>query len=141
MAGDADAATHRVALHEGDIGFWEFRDLGIEAVFLAPEAATEFEIACAPPAVHLGDVAARAEGAVTGGVDHDKLDSVIAPPCVERGLDCIAHVPGERIERLRAVQRYPARAAGLADQDVGHFAMRPRATIRRMISFVPSRIW
>ena len=56
------------------------------------------------------------------------------------------HAQGQRVERLRAVERDPAECALFAEQDLGGRrchgvdSSNPREMINRMISFVPSRI-
>ena len=40
-----DAAAHHDAVHEGDIGLWEFLDAGVEDVFLAPQDLAEIALA------------------------------------------------------------------------------------------------
>src|SRR6476620_3779233 len=41
MCRQTDAAAHDDAVHEGDIGFWEFLDPGVEDVFVAPQDLAE----------------------------------------------------------------------------------------------------
>ncbi len=75
------------------------------------------------------------------GIDDHELDLGIADPAPQGRVDLLHHRAGERIERRRPAQRDAARAADLADQHVAHAAPKARATITRMISLVPSRIW
>jgi hypothetical protein len=158
MPAEPDTAAHDETVQEADDRLGVFGQLGVEAVFVAPELASVFMVARFAGAVERGDVAARAEGAFALGIQQDQVDGIVVAPAVQRGLGFEAHLVGQRIERPGPGQGDAARAALCADVDVGHGRLRllwanffeeicrqrfsmSRATIRRMISFVPSRIW
>ena len=143
MAGDADAAAHDEALHQGDAGLGVARHPGVHPVLVGPEARPRGEVAAAAAGIDLGDVAAGAEGARALGVDEDEGDGIVALPRGQRRIDVADHGVGEGVERLRAGEGDAAGAPLGADVQVAHAvsASRARATITRMISLVPSRIW
>ena len=149
MRRQADAAAHHDAVHEGDIGLWEFLDPGVQDVFLAPQDLAEI-------ALDLGafperaDIAAGAQAALARAFQQDHRDRGIGLERVERLVDVAEHLQRHGIDRLRPVQADDAGRAFLArdqvaldDGSIGHRApsISLRDTISRMISLVPSRIW
>ena len=143
VAGDADAAAHDEAAHQRHDRLRVAGDPRVHPVFVGPERAGRGEVAAASGAVDFGDVAAGAEGALALGIDQDEGHVRVGGPGVEGGRDRQRHRVGERVQRLRAGQGDAAGAALGADADVGHVcsARSARATMTRMISLVPSRIW
>ena len=142
VTGNAHAAPHDKALHQRDIGFGIARDPGIETVFIGPEAAAEAIVARAPGVVKLLNVAAGAKRLVACRVDQDDGHVIVRAPVLQRRLYGRGHVVAQRIERLGAGEGDAPGAALFADVDIrAHWsASICRATIRRMISLVPSRI-
>src|ERR1700675_4727958 len=153
VRGQPDAAAHHDAVHEGDIGFWEFGDAGVENVLLAPQDLAEI-------AVDLGafierpDIAAGAKSALAGALQQDQADRRVRFERIERLVDVAKHFQRHGIDRLRPVQPDDARRAlaprdqvGLLARDRGNLrrhrasSISLRDTISRMISLVPSRIW
>ena len=144
MAADADTAAHDEAMQEGDDRLGEIEKPRVHAVFVLPEAATVIVIACAACLIHLRQIAARTEGLVAGQpVDDQQAHGRVIRPEDQRLVDLKAHLPGQRVQRLGAVEGDAARAALDAAVNVLHYlrsASICRAMITRMISFVPSRI-
>src|SRR5436190_12505728 len=152
MRGQADAAAHHDAVHEGDVRLWEFLDAGVEDVFLAPQDLAEI-------ALDLGafperaDVAAGTETALARAFQQDHGYGRVCLEGVERLVDIAKHLQRDGVDRLRPVQ--PDHAAGafaprdqitLDERGCGDRRHRAssislRETISRMISLVPSRIW
>jgi len=144
MAADADAAAHDEALHEGQDGLGVIGDGRIHAVFVEEEARALGVIAGAASMIDGGNIAAGAKSLVAGSVDDDQIDQGVIAPVLQRRMDRPRHVMAERVQRLRAVEGDPTGAAVAADDQIIHqprSASMLRLTIRRMISFVPSRIW
>ncbi len=102
---DADAAAHADAVDQRDIGLGIGRDHQVQRVFLArrmPRARR-----CSPSSSHLAhraDVAAGAEGAVAGALDHHGVHMRIVAPLRERGGAGADHREIERVQCLRAVE-------------------------------------
>ena len=141
MASKADAAAHGEPLHEAGHGLGKVEQRLVDGVFRAPEVARGLIVASHHRVVDARDIAARAEGLVAFGVDHQHRDIFVCGKAGQGLGQRIDHVPSQRVQCLGAGQRDTADAAGLADFDIAHrFFSMSRATIIRMISFVPSRI-
>src|SRR5262249_2138398 len=141
---------HDDAVHEGDVGFWKFGDASVENVFFSPQHLAKVA-GDLRTLVKRADVATRAKAAVTGAFEHDHGHVWIGLEPVERLVDVEKHFQRHGIDRLRPIQPDDAGMALAARDQVGlgndcrlgHLApsIILRATISRMISLVPSRIW
>ena len=119
MDRDADPAPHHHPVHQPDIGLGIAFDLGVQAVFVGEEA--EVPLAGAPALtvlVECADVAAGGEGLAAGATDRDDLDGIVLGPGVELFLQCQHHGIGQRVQRLRAVQRDKAQPPAALEQDL-----------------------
>src|SRR6478672_10900317 len=149
MRRQADAAAHHDAVHEGDIGFWEFLDPGVEDVLVAPQDLAEITL-------YLGafperaDVAPGAHATLARAFQQHYRDRRIFLERIERLVDVVKHLQRHGIDGLRAVQADDANRTfllrdqvALCDGRITHRApsISLRETISRMISLVPSRIW
>src|SRR5262245_5014803 len=148
----SNAAAHHYAVHEGDVGFWEFLDAGVEDVFLAPQYLAEvaFDLRALPERT---DIAAGAEPALARAFQQDDRDLRIGLEAIQRPVDVAEHLQRYRIDRLRAIEPdHAGRALAPRDQvrlgarngsGLAHLApsINLRDTISRMISLVPSSIW
>ena len=120
VAAEPHAAAHDEAVQEAHHGLREAEELGVHAVLVAPKGARVLVVARDPVPVDVGEVAARAKGAIALRIDHDEAHGVVARPSVERALDGEAHLPGERVERLGAGERDAPREALRPDADLAH---------------------
>ncbi len=170
MGGDPDPAAHHDAVHHRDIGLGVAGDPGVEAVLVAPELLDLARVAAGRGPVDGDDVAAGAEGPLSGPGDDDGRDPSVLLPVVQGRRDPPHHPVGEGVEGGGPVEDDQPRPPLALDQDLlgpvrvpapgpvrapvrvrvlvpvpvpGHQAapVRPRATMTRMISLVPSRIW
>ena len=98
--------------------------------------------------VQRANIAARAQAALARSVDENGADIGIGCPGAQIFRHGDGHVERQRIERFRPVQCDPPQRPLGANDDIAlvkdHCAYRPTrllATMRRMISLVPSRIW
>ncbi|BDH56024.1 hypothetical protein MTP03_09630 [Tsukamurella sp. PLM1] len=114
---DAHAATHVHAVDERDHGLGELREAQVHVVLVAEEGREVL------PRHHLvtdgADVAAGAVGLGRGGGDEDAGHGVVGLPFLQRRVDRVDHVHGERVERLRTVQLDVAGAPGHGGDDLG----------------------
>src|SRR3954453_18376569 len=147
MRRESDAAAHHNAVHEGDIGFREFLDPGVEDVLFSPQNLAEIAVDLrALP--ERANVAAGTQAALAGTFQHDHGNGWISLKTVERLIDVAKHLQRHGVDRLGAVEPDNAgRAFDPRDQVAllrsAHRApsINLRATISRMISLVPSSIW
>ena len=150
MGRQPDAAAHHDAVHEGDIGFWEPGDAVVEDIFLAPQDLAEIALDLRT-LIQGPDVAAGAQAALAGAFQKNQANRRIGLEVVERLVDVATHLQRHGVDRLRPVEADHADGA-LAPRDQIRFgdgclrrhrapSISLRATIRRMISLVPSRIW
>jgi len=100
------------------------------------------------------DIPARAQPSLACPIEKNDGDIRIALELVQGTGDGSHHIQGQAVQGSRPVQTNPAEDTFTADQNLllglrrGHARawfhwsrpMMPRAMIRRMISFVPSRI-
>src|SRR3979411_3219299 len=153
VRGKAYASAHHDAVHECHIGLREFGDARVENVLLAPqdlaEIAFDFRTFIERP-----DVAAGAKATIAGALQQNQADRGIGLELVERFVDCPKHLQRHGIDRLRPIEADNTSCALAPRNQVG-FRIRNRgsrgrhrapsislrATISRMISLVPSRIW
>src|SRR5262249_37298752 len=123
-------------------------DARVENVFLAPQDLAEIarDFRAFP---ERANVAAGAKAALACAFQHDHGDGRIGLERIERLVDVAKHLQRHRVDGLRPVQPddadrtlAPGDQVGLGDR-VHHRASSIifRATISRMISLVPSRIW
>ncbi|MEY9668090.1 hypothetical protein ABIE80_006798 [Bradyrhizobium diazoefficiens] len=94
------------------------------------------------------DVAAGTQAALAGALQHDHGDGRIGLEAVERGLDVAKHLERHGIDGLGTVEPDDAGRSLDAGDQIALFRCRHRApsislraTMSRMISLVPSRIW
>src|SRR6516164_1856745 len=117
---DRDAATtaHGDAVNQGDIGFGKTVDTFNEAILFAEKIGL---VVTAPALlsriVNRAHVAAGAKGAVAGTAHEDRLDALILAPSDKLRIERPVHRQGERIERLRPVERDDAEPATALEQD------------------------
>ena len=83
VAGQADAAAHDDAVLDGDVGFGIAADQCVEPVFVAPERARKAG-ALRAAVVQRAHVAAGAQAALAGTVEHHQLDGRIVSPGNQR---------------------------------------------------------
>src|SRR5262249_1832096 len=139
--------------HIGDVRLRIGSDPGVHDVFVAPERFAEFT-ALADALVETANIAAGAEPALTTAFDQNDADRRIGLEHVERRVDAAQHVMGDCVDGRRPVQPDDAERAFAPDDELavvlldlpfGHAhllaSINLRATISRMISLVPSRIW
>ena len=143
----ADAAAHDDAVHQRDHRLGIARDQDIQTVFGRPEFFRQVA-ARLRRIVERADIAAGGKSPSAGAVEQDRADGWIVRPGAQQRRHGGDHVERDGVERLRPVERDAAQRAVGADDDVAvlknllaHRPTRLRATIRRMISLVPSRIW
>ena len=148
MRRQPDAAAHDDAVHQRDHRLAIARDQNIQFVFSRPEFFREFIVARLRRIIKRADIAAGGKSSPAGAVEQDGADGRIVRPGAQQRRHGGNHVERDGVERLRPVERDAAQRAVGADDDVavlkkllGHRPTRLRATIRRMISLVPSRIW
>ena len=142
MTAKADAAAHGKSLHERDNRLGVAENFSVQPVLVSPEFPAIVIVACLTRRIKLGNVAAGTERALARCIDYDQINRCIVRPPVERIFDGKTHVVGQRIQGLRAVKGNTSGAPGYADRDIAHlFFNMSRATMTRMISFVPSNIW
>ncbi len=141
--GDADAAAHGDAVHDGDHRLGVGEDQVVELVFDEEEPPRDDAVAGGARGQG-ADIAAGGKAAIAGVVDEDGVQGGIGPPGQERGDHRLAHAGGERAQGGGAVEGQAAERAVAAGEDFGfsaHDLNISRAMITRMISLVPSRIW
>ncbi len=140
----AHAAAHHDAVHDRHVRLGIAGDPGVEPVLVAPERGRRLP-ARTGVLVDGPDVAARAQAALPGPGEHDGRHLRIALPAVESRRDRRHHRVGEGVERLRPVQgQHPGTALDAHPYELlahRRAPVRLRATMTRMISLVPSRIW
>ena len=87
VTANTNTAAHCEALKEGDNRFGIVCDLRIQPIFIAPEVLTVGEITCAPRAIQIRDVATRAKGFLTSGINHNKRHAgILCPSCNARSM-------------------------------------------------------
>jgi hypothetical protein len=117
---DSDSAAHGDPVHEGDGRLGVGEEEVVEPIFLVEEGASLRPVAGAAPRQH-DDIAAGAEASAFGMVDHHRLHRLVLAPGKKRGDHRAAHVAGEGMDRLRAVEADPADLAfGAGDEVGGH---------------------
>ena len=135
----ADPAAHRDPVHERDHRLGIGEQCVVELIFNTEEIASGRAVTCAAGRDH-ADVAAGAEAAPLGMVDHYRLDRGVGAPrdeCVEHRR---AHRGVERVDRLGPVEPDAADTALGEGEDIAHWRVSSRPTIMRMTWLVPSRI-
>jgi hypothetical protein len=117
MRRQADAATHYDAVHEGDIGFWEFLDPRVQDIFVAPQDLAEvaLDLGALP---ERANVAAGAEPAFSRAFQQDHRDCGIFLEGIERPVDVVEHLQRHGIDGLRTVQADDSGRAFLARDQV-----------------------
>ena len=108
VKGDADAAAHRNAVDQRDIGFGETRNRRVQPVLVGEEVVGRF--AALAGFVYVEDIASCREGPALCLDDHQR-NAVIFAPCVEGVLQCQNHLVCHSVQRLRPRQRHHARPA------------------------------
>jgi hypothetical protein len=116
---DADAAAHHDAVDERHIGLRVALDERVERVFLAPELHRAVDAAGLAEIVERADVAAGRECPLAGCGDHDASDRRVARPGGKLRGERAHHAVGDRVERLRPVERDDAGRAAALEQDFG----------------------
>src|SRR5262249_22656788 len=112
----SNAAAHHDAVHQGDIGFWEFLDAGVEDIFLAPQDLAEvtLDLRALPERT---DIAAGTKPAIACAFQQDDRDIRISLEAIERPVDVAEHLQRYRIDRLRAIEPdHAGRALAPRDQ-------------------------
>jgi hypothetical protein len=151
-----DAATHYQSVHHRNDRFCVTCDEDIEPVFGRPKARREgvTRLRYLVLAGHIlgslvkrADVAAGAKAALAGPIEQHRADGRVGGPSPQQRRHGERHVERNGIQGLRAIERDAAqRAVAPHDQIIvaqKRFTHRPTrllATMRRMISLVPSRI-
>ncbi len=107
---DPDAATHHDAVHQRDIRLAEAADLRIHHVLVVPELSGLGPVG-AGAVMERYEVAACAQAALAGTVDHDGVDVVVAVPVGQHGRHRVDHGMGQRIDGLGPVEGDQADAA------------------------------
>ena len=117
---DPGAAAHRDAVDDRDVWFRKMVDGADQPVFLAEEHRSQARIAGDPAAglVDRADIAAGAEGTAAGAADDDGMHRWILGPCRQRRGDPPVVRQGQRVQRLRPVDRQGGEPAGTAEQDL-----------------------
>src|SRR3984957_13653828 len=117
-------------------------------VFGRPEFFRQVFVARFRRVVERTDIAAGGKSPPPAALEQDRPDGRIVRPRAQRLGHGGNHVERDGVERLRPVERDASQRTVGADDDVtvlknalAHRPTRLRATIRRMISLVPSRIW
>ena len=89
-----------------------------------------------------------AKRTIAGAVEQHRADRGIHCPCPQQGRHGDDHIERDGVERFRPVQRDVPQRTEFANQNVAvlnnrsvHRPTRLLATMSRMISLVPSRIW
>ena len=113
--GQADAAAHDDAVHEGDDRLAVFEHLVVELVFVVKEFTAAFTAVVERRIAQEIDVPARAEAAPFGVVENDGLHGFVIRPVSQRRADCMAHVERQRMQRLGPVKRDMAHPAMAVD--------------------------
>ena len=145
-----DAAAHHDAVHEGDIGLWEFLDAGVEDVFLAPQDLAEIALRPSSSPRARGCRRRRtgpARRRLPAGSprQRDRPRTTSSALSMSRNISSVtALIAFGRFRRmmpaepsLRAIRSPSATAASRHRAP----SISLRDTISRMISLVPSRIW
>ena len=140
---DSDAAPHDDAVDQRDIGLRVAEDEGVEAVFLRVEDRGEVAVRIVLLAVKKADVAAGAEGhapVVPRGSAHDhRRNRRVLRPFLEPGIEAQHHGLGQRVQRLRPVQRHAADPAlPFQENFVAHGGSAP-VNCRRILRTTPRR--
>ena len=120
VRGQADAAAHDDAVHQGDVRFPIARDHGIEFVLLAPEGMGVSRATCTR-VVQPTHVAARTERPIACAIEDHNVDRRIIRPGLQGDGNRLHHAERERVERLRPVECQAA-CASFAPHD--HFICR-----------------
>ena len=100
----ADPAAHHNAVDQRQIGFGIEFDTGVEPVFIGPEAHGNILAALFAQFDDRADIAARAKGFFTLGIQHDAGHIGIMFPRIQSLRDCMHHLQGQGIECLGAVE-------------------------------------
>jgi hypothetical protein len=147
MGREAHATAHRQSVDQSDDWFRIARDQYVEAVFRRPEFFRKV-VTGLRRVVERTDVAAGGESAVPCAVDKHRADRGIVRPFPHERRHGRCHVERDRVQRLRPIERDPPQRTQLTDNNVAVMnqllAHRPTsclATMTRMISLVPSKIW
>ena len=142
----AGAAAHRDPVDDREIRFGEAMNPPDQLVFFTKKDRGQVRVAAdpAPRLIDRAHIAAGAECPVAGAADDHGIYRRVGGPVAQCRVDASVIVEGQRIERLRPVDRQDRQAAFPAKQDlvgIGHqLPSRHRAMMTRMISLVPSRI-
>lgn len=140
----ADAAAHHNAMDQCDIRLWKMPYRCVQDVFITIKRQ-RIRRTGLPRFIKRANITACTKGPLACTTDNDRPDRLIGSPIRKLGFHGDAHRMRKRIQRLWPIQyNLPNGALSLKE----HFRVvrgchwRPssRATITRMISFVPSRI-
>ncbi len=117
---DPGAAAHRDPVDDRDVGLGKAVDLVDQPVFLAKEHRGQIGIAAdaAPGLPDRAHIAAGAEGAPAGAADQDGAHRRVGGPGGERRGDAAVIGQGQRIQRLRPVERDRGEPARAPEQDL-----------------------
>ncbi|SIJ39256.1 Uncharacterised protein [Mycobacteroides abscessus subsp. abscessus] len=116
VPGDPDAAAHRDAVHDDDVGLRVFGDGRVHPVFAVPEPGV-LVAAGDDVGVHGFDVPTGAQTAVAATGDEDERDAVVVIPGPQGIVDAGDHVEAERIDQLRSVEFDASDSAGVRGED------------------------
>ena len=120
---DTDPAAHRDPVHEGDHRLGVGEQLVVELVLGVEELAPGLALVIEGRVAQHRDIAARAEAAPFGMVDHHRRDTIVAGPLGQRIGHRDAHLGGQRMYRLGAIERDMTHVlVGVDVELVGHAA-------------------
>ena len=114
----ADAAAHRNAVDQRDVGLAVILDRGIERIFVAPELQRFIVAARLAEIVKRANVAAGGKGTLACGGDHHPRDRGVVGPAIELRAQRQHHGVRDGIERLRPIERDDAGGAAPLEQNV-----------------------
>src|SRR6185369_13962414 len=131
------------SVDEADVGFRKTLDASIEPIFAAEEGKLLLVLSGTSQIVEGAQITACGKRALPIGSDDNTRHRRIGFPFLELSRETAHHRAGDRIERMRPIERdQPGRAAAL-EQQVGlrahQLASMSLLMISRITSLVPSR--
>ena len=118
MHRQSHAAAHGDTVDQSEIGLSVVADERVQPVFVMPEAVSVV-LAGLSRLRKAADIAAGAEGPLARPAHHHRGDAVVCRPGAEPGLQGMAHLQGQGVQRLRPVEQDPAEAALRGEKNFG----------------------
>ena len=117
---DPGPTSHRDPVDDCDVGLGKAMDWTDKLVLFAKEDGRQVGITAdpAPRRIDRAHVAAGAKGALAGAADHHSMDRWVRSPGAQCRIETAVVVEGQRIKRLRPVDRQDRQATVAVEQDL-----------------------